>query len=228
MARKSVTRQTTQKGAVSGESNEKGGTRSKVAITLAKALSHPVRVRILTEMNTPIRRMSPTEFADRHGEHLGTISYHFRVLRRAGCIRIVEENKRRGATEHVYEPVKRAMAWSREWEDLGPFFRDNLSAAALREAVEAVGRAVDSGTFGAREESVLAHDTFWVDEEGWEEIQSIFLRQLEDLLMTTERISKRLQENPDQPKFLMSYLMASFESPVPADLKEAEDRAAEG
>src|SRR3954469_6356887 len=166
MGRRPETGSPAQEAAGDGETGAGGGTRSKAALELAKALSHPVRVRILTEMNTPIRRMSPTEFADRHGEHLGTISYHFRVLRRAGCIRIVEENKRRGATEHVYEPVKRAMAWSREWEDLGPFFRDNLSAAALREAVEAVGRAVDSGTFGAREESVLAHDTFWVDEEG--------------------------------------------------------------
>ena len=179
-------------------------------------------------MNTPPRRMSPVEFADLHGEHLGKISYHFRALRDAGCIRVVKENQRRGATEHVYEPVKRAMAWKREWEDLGPFFRDNLAAAALREAVEAVGRAVDAGTFAAREDSVLAHDTLWVDEEGWGEIQSMFLRQLQDLLITTDRIHQRLKENPGAPKFLLSYLMASFESPIPEDLKESGDLTNEG
>jgi hypothetical protein len=204
-----------------------GGTRSKAALALAKALCHPMRVRILTEMNTPPRRMSPVEFADRHGEHLGTIAYHFRALRQAGCIRVVEENKRRGATEHVYEPVKRAMAWKREWEDLGPFFRDNLAAAALREAVEAIGHAVDSGTFAAREDSVLAHDTLWVDEDGLTEIQSILLRHLQELLIATERIHQRVQENPDEPKFLLSYLMASFESPVPEDLKQSEDAVAQ-
>jgi hypothetical protein len=195
-------------------------TRSKAALSLAKALCHPSRVRILTEMNTPTRRMSPVQYADRHGEHLGSVAYHFRILRQAGCIRVVEENMRRGGTEHVYEPVKRAMAWKREWEDLGPFFRDNLAAAALREAVEGVGQAVDAGTFAAREDSVLAHDTLWVDGKGWAEIQSMFLRQLQELLITTERIHQRLQEKPGQTKFLLSYLMASFESPIPEDLKE--------
>ena len=220
MARESATR---SHDSASGGADKGGGTRSKAALAVAKALCHPARVRILTEMNTPHRRMSPVEFADRHGEHLGTVSYHFRALRQAGCIRVVEENKRRGATDHVYEPVKRAMAWKREWEDLGPFFRDNLAAAALREAVEAVGRAVDSGTFAARDDSVLAHDTLWVDEEGLTEIQSMFLRQLQDLVITTERIHQRLRATPDAPKFLMSYLMASFESPIPDDLMKSEE-----
>lgn len=192
-------------------------TKRRAGLELAKALSHPLRVRILTEMNTPTRRMSPIDFASRHGEHLGTTAYHFRVLRRAGCIRVVEENQRRGATEKVFEPVKRAMAWRREWEDLGAVFRDNLAAAALREGVEAVGRSVDSGKFAAREESVLAHDTFWVDEEGWQEVQSMFLTMLKELLITAEQIEKRVRENPKRPSFLLSYLMSSFESPPPND-----------
>jgi hypothetical protein len=225
MARRPETRSSAQEAADDGEAEASGGTRSKAALELAKALCHPVRVRILTEMNTPVRRMSPVEFADNHGEPLGTTAYHFRILRKAGCLRVVEEHKRRGATEHVYEPVKRAMAWKREWEDLGSFFRDNLAAAALRESVEGIGRAIDAGTFAAREDSVLAHDTFWVDKAGWEEIQAMFLRQLKELLMTTEQIHQRVHENPEAPKFLMSYLMASFESPVPEDLREAEGSA---
>jgi DNA-binding transcriptional ArsR family regulator len=202
----------------------KADRKCKVGLEMAKALSHPLRVRILTEMNTPTRRMSPTDFAQRHGEQLGTTSYHFRVLRRAGCIRVVEENRRRGAVEHVYEPVKRAMAWRREWEDLGTVFRDNLAASALREAVEAVGRSVDSGKFAEHEDSVLAHDTLWVDDQGWDEVQSMFLRQLQDLLITTEQIERRLRANPDRPKFLLSYLMASFESSPPEEEDGADNR----
>lgn len=205
-------------GTGSGRSPKQHEGRSRPALELAKVLSHPLRVRILTEMNTPARRMSPIDFASRHGEHLGTTSYHFRMLRDAGCIRVVEEHQRRGATEHVYAPVKRAMAWRREWEDLGPVFRDNLAASALREAVEAVGRSVDSGKFASREDSVLAHDTCWVDEEGWEEIQGAFLTMLKELLLTTERVEQRIRDNPDRPAFLLSYLMASFESPLPSDL----------
>lgn len=222
MTRESATKPEVER-EVAGGLPEGGGadSRSKAALTLAKALCHPSRVRILTEMNTPTRRMSPVQFADRHGERLGTVAYHFRILRQAGCIRVVEENMRRGGLEHVYEPVKRAMAWKREWEDLGPFFRDNLAAAALREAVETVGRAVDSGTFAGREDSVLAHDTLWVDEEGLAEIQAMFIHQLQELLLTSERIHQRLQDDPTKPKFLLSYLMASFESPNPEDLQES-------
>jgi ribosomal protein S25 len=201
-----------------GRSAKQTDSRCLPGLELAKALCHPLRVRILTEMNTPTRRMSPVDFATRHGEHLGTTSYHFRVLREVGCIRIVEEHQRRGATEHVYEPVKRAMAWRREWENLGAMFRDNLAASALRESVEAIGRSVDSGKFAAREDSVLAHDTCWVDQEGWEEIQTLFVAMLHELLLTTERVEERIRNNPDRPAFLLSYLMASFESPLPGDI----------
>jgi|GEM_PF-5080105 len=92
MVRKPATRPEAQ-GKIAAGLPEKGETssRSKAALSLAKALSHPSRVRILTEMNTPTRRMSPVQFADRHGEHLGTVAYHFRILRQAGCIKVVEE-----------------------------------------------------------------------------------------------------------------------------------------
>lgn len=183
-------------------------------IEMARALSHPLRVRILTQMNTPIRRMSPIQFSEKTGEPLGTTSYHFRVLDRCGCIRVVEEVQRRGATEHVYEPVKRAMAWKREWENLGPAVRQSVAASALRNVVEQIGSAVDTGTFDEREDSHLSHDTIWVDDEGWTELHTLFQRMLEDLLTASHKIEKRLRENPDLPRFLATYMMATFETPV--------------
>jgi hypothetical protein len=47
------------------------------------------------------------------------------------------------------------------------------------------------------------------------------MHQLQELLMTSERIHQRLQDDPAKPKFLLSYLMASFESPIPEDLQES-------
>src|SRR5690242_9472439 len=162
------------------------------AVEMAKVLSHPIRFQILVEMNTPVRRLSPSEFSEERGEPLGNVSYHFRVLDKAGCIKVVDTVQRRGATEHVYEPVKRAMAWKREWENLGPYVRDNIAASALGGAVEILGRAIDEGTFDQREDSHLSYDCEWVDEEGWTEIHTIFRQQLEELLIATERIKKRL------------------------------------
>ncbi|MFL5873124.1 MAG: ArsR/SmtB family transcription factor [Solirubrobacterales bacterium] len=186
-------------------------------VGMAKVLSHPLRFRILNDMNTPLRRLSPSQFSEEIGESLGNVSYHFRVLQRAGCIEIVDTIQRRGATEHVYEPVKRAMAWTREWEMLGPVVRQVVAASALGNAVRQTGAAIDAGTFDKRDDSHLSHDTLWIDEAGWEEIHNMFREHLEELLMTTQRITQRLEADPDAPRFLATYFMATFESPLRPD-----------
>lgn len=192
------------------------------AVEMAKVLSHPMRFRILNDMNTPFRRLSPSEFSDETGEVLGTVSYHFGVLLRAGCIEVVDTIQRRGATEHIYEPVKRAMAWKGEWQTLGPFVRQNVAASALGNAVRQVGQSIDRGTFDKRDDSHLSHDTLWIDEQGWTEVHTMFQRHLEDLLMTTERIKQRLDADPDLERFLVTYFMATFESPRPETTKADE------
>ena len=181
----------------------------------AKVLSHPLRFRILNDMNTPARRLSPSEFSDEIGGSLGTVSYHFRVLNKAGCIEVVDTVQRRGATEHIYEPVKRAMVWKNEWANLGPVVRQVVAASALGNAVRQVGASIDEGTFDKREDSHLSHDTFWTDEQGWTEMHSMFQRHLEDLLITAQRIKGRLDDDPDIPRFLVTYFMATFETPPP-------------
>lgn len=191
--------------------------RRPVGVAVAQALAHPLRVRILMRMNAPIRRMSPIEFSEESGEPLGNCSYHFRQLEKSGCLQIVDMVQRRGATEHIYEPVRKAMAWTREWEGLGPVVRQNLAATALRGAVERVGSAVDGGTFDARDDSHLSWDTAWVDDEGWQQLHLIFQRALEETLVVTTECAKRLDGVPADRRFLITYLLATFESP-PEDL----------
>lgn len=193
------------------------------AIEMARILSHPIRFRILNDMNTPFRRLSPSEFSDETGEILGTVSYHFRVLQRAGCIEVADTIQRRGATEHIYEPVKRAMAWKGEWQTLGPFVRQNVAASALGNAVKQVGESIDQGTFDKRDDSHLSHDTLWTDDQGWAEVHTMFQRHLEDLLMTTQRIKQRLDADPAIDRFLVTYLMATFESPPPRTDERSEN-----
>jgi hypothetical protein len=182
---------------------------------MAYVLSHPLRFSILNDMNTPPRRLSPSEYSEEIGEKLGNVSYHFRILHRAGCIEIVDTFQRRGATEHVYGPVRRAMAWTAEWEKLGSFVRQNVASSALGNAVKQTGAAIDEGTFDKRDDSHLSHDTLWTDEEGWEEIHSLFKVQLEELLTISKRIQSRLNANVDLPRFLVTYFMSTFESPPP-------------
>ncbi|HLI58167.1 MAG TPA: winged helix-turn-helix domain-containing protein [Solirubrobacteraceae bacterium] len=66
----------------------------------AKALAHPLRVRILAILQA--QDASPVQLASRLDASLGTVAYHVRTLERLGLIEMVATHQRRGATEHVY------------------------------------------------------------------------------------------------------------------------------
>jgi DNA-binding transcriptional ArsR family regulator len=178
---------------------------------MARALSHPTRVRILMAMNAPSRRLSPKEFEDETGVAIAHASYHFRELEKAGCIALVDRVPRRGATEHYYEPVRTALAWTREWEDLAPAVKQNLAASVLRGGVEAAGRAIDSGSFEARDDAHLSWDTMRLDTPGWERAAGILDRALAELLETAEESERRIEEGGEG--FLATFLLALFEAP---------------
>src|SRR6187397_2227073 len=73
---------------------------------LAKALSHPMRTRILAILNE--RVASPNEIAEMIGERLPNVSYHVRALLELDCIELVSTAQRRGAIEHYYRALTRA------------------------------------------------------------------------------------------------------------------------
>lgn len=183
------------------------------SVVMGRALSHPIRVRILMGMNAPVRKLSPSEFSEEAGVSMGLSSYHFRQLAKAGCIEVVEEIQRRGATEHRYYPVKRALAWTREWETLGAAVRQSLAATALGGACEVIGEAIDQGTFEGLPDSIMAWDVMRVDTEGWEKAHAILARTVTELIALGDECAERVTDLPPEQVFLVSYLLSSFESP---------------
>jgi DNA-binding transcriptional ArsR family regulator len=187
---------------------------------VAKALTHPTRISILMKMNEPRRRLSPKGYTDESGEHLSNVSYHFRCLSAAGLIKLVDEQPVRGSTQHFYEPVERAMAWAREYAAMSPAVRQNLAATALRGGVEAIGNAVDAGSFDRRTDSHLSYQTMRVDDLGWQELTRLFDRTLKKAMEIGGTAEDRMPD-PDQG-FLASYLMSAFEAAPPSDLDGAD------
>lgn len=187
---------------------------------IAHALAHPVRVGILMAMNTPRRQLSPARYRDETGELLGTVAYHFKVLSKAGLIEMVDTRRVRGSTEHIYEPVKRAMAWSKMYEGLAPAVKQNLAATALGGAVESIGGAVDAGTFDARPDSHLSYDVMRVDTQGWQRLTELLDRTLLSLMEIEDEVEKRLEKNPHAETWLASYLMSSWEAAPSPDPRE--------
>src|SRR3712207_6235712 len=78
-----------------------------------KALSHPLRLRILQLLCRGIA--SPKELADELNESLGVVSYHVRTLEELGCIELAETRFRRGAVQHFYRPLRRAELSTEDW-----------------------------------------------------------------------------------------------------------------
>jgi DNA-binding transcriptional ArsR family regulator len=72
---------------------------------LEKALAHPLRVRILADLER--RTSSPRELSDELGEPLGNVSYHVRQLAGLGLVKLVKTTPRRGAVEHHYRASTR-------------------------------------------------------------------------------------------------------------------------
>jgi len=67
---------------------------------LAKALSNDVRARALELLAEGPK--SPKSIAAQLEIDLRSVAYHVRVLKKLGCIELVETLPRRGAVEHVY------------------------------------------------------------------------------------------------------------------------------
>src|SRR5438045_5151844 len=84
---------------------------------VAKALSHPLRQRILVSLNDQ-GVASPNMIADRLGERLGNVAYHIRTLERFGCVELVRTQPVRGAVEHFYRATVRPFFPQGEWLEL--------------------------------------------------------------------------------------------------------------
>lgn len=81
---------------------------------LAKAFTHPLRSHVwvtLCERGV----VSPKEIAEETGLEVSEVSYHFRGLRDKGLIKLARVERRRGFTEHFYEPTAPPFCFDRAW-----------------------------------------------------------------------------------------------------------------
>jgi DNA-binding transcriptional ArsR family regulator len=152
---------------------------------LAKALSHPLRARILAILNE--RVASPNEVAGMLEERLANVSYHARVLVDLECIELVRTAQRRGAVEHYYRAVKRPFFSDRDWKRLPRSGRQAIADVGLQLIWEDVSAAIEADTFEARPDRHLTHRPLILDEQGWGELRDV----LNGALAEAERVARR-------------------------------------
>jgi hypothetical protein len=197
----------------------------KEAPTASEALRHPIRVRILEGLNW--FNMSPVQFLNSgmvdqvdaikgksQEAALSHVSYHFRVLAKAGCIEIVETIPRRGSVEHIYRGKARAQFDEDQWASLNVDERQAIAKVSLQSFIAQVEGAMLSGTFEKRTDRWLAWLPLKLDERGWGEM----VASLESCWAEVEEIgqasSKRLEDSGQDP-IPANLGLFGFESPPP-------------
>jgi DNA-binding transcriptional ArsR family regulator len=162
---------------------------------LAKALSHPMRSRILAILNEQVA--SPNEIAQMIDERLPNVSYHVRALHDLGCIELVRTAQRRGAIEHYYRALKRPFFSDRDWKRLPASARQAVTDLALQMTWEDVSASIQAGTFEERSDRHLSRTPLVLDEQGWTEVNKLLAKTLSDAEDISAKSAKRLAKSDD-------------------------------
>ncbi len=173
-----------------------------------RALSHPMRVRILEALQG--RTASPTELAREFRESLGVVSYHANALLEVGCIEQVRTRPKRGTIEHFYSALPRSFIGDQDWRRVPLSVRGGVTGEALRTFVAKVSAAIDADTIDSREDTTLNWMPMTVDERGWRETAEILDRARRELMGVAARSRERLGEADGTP---MVTGLAAFEAP---------------
>lgn len=168
-------------------------TAATMETTLAAIVAHPTRARcfvILTE-----RTASPVEIAQEIGKDVGHVGYHVRKLLQLGLIELVDERPVRGAVEHFYRSMERAMVTEEESAALSVPEREVFDRYIMQRLVADVARSMDQNVFAARVNHIIARTPMVVDEEGFQEMSEVHTELLERTLEIQARSAERMTQS---------------------------------
>jgi DNA-binding transcriptional ArsR family regulator len=194
--------------------------------TACEALKHPIRVRILEVMCegdlSPVQfirsgMLPPTMHFDSPEAAMSHVSYHFKVLKEAGCIALVGTKERRGATEHIYRSVALALHTDEEFNAMTFEQRRDISRSTLQMLIARADGAIIAGTFDKRPDRHLSWVPIDGDEEAWIELRDLQAESLERAYGIKAAAAARRQERreagKDLPTIPLTFGALAFESP---------------
>jgi DNA-binding transcriptional ArsR family regulator len=176
----------------------------------AKAISHPLRVRIMAELHRG--PMSPAEYAAKFGGALENVAYHFRTLLQCDCVRVVAERPRRGATEHFYENTQWALFSEEEFSRLPPAVRGSFSASILTAFMDQAAEALLTNKLDSHDSRHLTWQRLQLDEEGFAEVMGRLDELFEWLPVAQMAARERMKKSGEKP-LATTVGMFGFESP---------------
>jgi DNA-binding transcriptional ArsR family regulator len=185
---------------------------------IMKALSHPLRVRMLTLLNQKVA--SPSELADELDEPLGNVSYHMRFLADLEMVKLVRTEPRRGAVEHYYEALEPPLISDADWAQLPVALRRSLSDSTLGDIARDLRGAGEAGGFD-RENMHVSRVALSLDDEAWDELSSLLSDLLERASSIQDDANKR-RKTTGQPAVPTTLVLLQFEGGRAAPAKKAQ------
>jgi DNA-binding transcriptional ArsR family regulator len=183
-----------------------------------KAISHPLRVRILAMLQE--RTASPSQLSEWLGATLGTTAYHVRALHKLGLIELADETRVRGAIEHHYRAGKRPMISEEAWAAAPPIAKQAAVGSSLQMINEYASRSAAQGGFD-RAEAHLSRSSIELDDKGWDQLNKAalkFVEQVEKIeLACKERQAKKPhgEDVGSAAVVLMAFEAARLSGPEP-------------
>jgi DNA-binding transcriptional ArsR family regulator len=175
-----------------------------------KAMSHPLRVRILAILQE--RRASPNELAGVLEATLGTVAYHVRTLHQLGLIELVDETPVRGAVEHHYRAKVRPNVTKEAWASASPVAKQAAVGSSLQMIDEYARASAAAGGFD-RPDAALVRLGLRLDDKGWQEMVKLTERFLEDAQKVEEGSAERLGKHPEPGEVIdVGAVMMLFEA----------------
>jgi DNA-binding transcriptional ArsR family regulator len=174
---------------------------------IMKALSHPLRVRMLTLLSQKVA--SPSELAEELDEPLGNVSYHMRFLADLNMVKLVRTEPRRGAVEHYYEALEPPLISDADWARLPVALRRALSDSTLSDIARDLKGAAQAGGFD-RPNMHLSHTALVLDEQGWDELSAL-LDDVHDQARALQEASNKRRQRSEEEGVPTTLVLMQFE-----------------
>lgn len=159
---------------------------------LIKALGHPVREHILAVLNE--RVASASEIGEELGADVSSFYHHIEELEKLECVERVDSRRRRGATEHFFRATRTLLFDDRAWRDLPISVKSDVTVGTLQLLFDDVVRALNAGTFNARDDRFATWSPETFDAKGWEEVTALMGQTLGRLKVIKAGSISRLAE----------------------------------
>jgi len=163
---------------------------------LAKALAHPLRVRILSSLHKGIS--SPNQLAQELGEPLGNVSYHVKTLLEYDCVELVKTEPRRGAVEHFYRATDKAFLSDSDWAKIPASARKGISGSILESIGQSATEAMAEGTLDARSDSHLSDTPLQLDKQAWKDLNKVLAETVDKAATIQKEAAKRMGKEKDK------------------------------